>query len=197
MKKILLPVLGSVLLCFAIQHHVAAKPKGDKTTETAHLLEQKEDGSTKYEEVFTYDSVSISQETAYKRAKEFVVSTLKTADNNIISEDPTFTQLINNGNILLKSSSSFGFSVTNTSFDFKLKVSFKPGRYKIVIDNVIYHAVYNTSNRVMPVTEAYERLRDNKAANKVKDEIDQNLTSLVTSLNKAIKNKDAESKSNW
>lgn len=137
MKKIF-PYSAFLLLLlsvFSLSSFAQKDDKDDKDDKEIPYL-VKQDPATKaylYEEVIQVDSNAITQEKAYGNAKQFIVSNLKTVDNNIIADDKDFTQIINTGNLLTKPDRA-----NATSIEFKLKVFFKHGRYKIMVDNIVF-----------------------------------------------------------
>lgn len=171
--------------------------KEKEKTEDQFLIQKDASGNFQYSEVFTYDSTKLSQAEAYKNAKRYILASLKTADNNTVNEDPDFSELVNNGNLLLKPQSGFGYAITSASVDFKLKLYFKPGRYKVTVDNVVYNAIVNTGSTIMPQTQSYAEIRNNKAGKKFKSNIDEAIVGFITGLNRAVKGKDSETNASW
>lgn len=188
-------ILSTVLLLGAATIGFAQKEK--EKTEEEYLIQKDASGNFQYSEVFNYDSTKTSQADAYKAAKRYVLSTLKTADNNIVSDDAASTELVNNGNLMLKPQSGFGYAVTSASFDFKLKLYFKPGRYKVTVDNIVVHAIQQSGNTIMPVTQSYSDLRNNKPSRKFKGSIDDTLLSFISGLKGSIEGKGSENDSKW
>ena len=133
MKKVLLVALSLLMITPVVQ----AK---DKEEEVKVVL-VKEDNSDNYyyEEVVPVESVT--KEEMFKRAKDWVLSKLKTADNNIQFDEQNLS-IYNSSVILLENSTDV--------MNFKISIYFKDGKYKFRIDNVIVGTQVSTGLYTKP-----------------------------------------------
>jgi hypothetical protein len=183
MKKIL---LVAMTLFFAIPNMDA---KGKEEVKLV-LVKEENSNSYYYEGVVPIDG--ITKEEMFKRAKEWVLSTFKTEDNNAQFDEP---------NMVMFTSSTLALKVykaAKTDFvNFKLKVLFKDGKYKFRVDNVMVKtnmffgyppAPYNDTKMFVGAGAGYNR--------KLIEEINSALAGMVVGLENAVKNVDAK-KEDW
>lgn len=139
-------------------------------------------GSYSYENVVNVENVA--KEEMFKRAKQWVLSNLKTGDNNIgVNEG---NQTINNtATVVLAAGRGFNWAITHAVVNFKIQLEFRDGRYKFVFDNIVVQAAYADG---IVETMAYETItRNNKPARHLKKEVDEKLSALASGLEAAVK----------
>lgn len=129
----------------------------------------------------------------FKRAKQWVLSNLKTGDNNIGFDDQN--QTINNtATVVMNPGKGFNWAITHGLINFKIKLEFRDGRYKFVYDNIVVQAAYADG---IVETMAYEIItRNNKPAKHIKTEVNEKLVALSQSLEAAVKGAKS-SNDNW
>ncbi len=184
MKKLVL-----ILSLLTIQPTIStfAKEKNDAT----EVVVKNAAGSYTYEGVVTVENVS--KEEMYKRAKQWVLSNLKTEDNNIGFNEENQT-IINTASIVLKGGGGFNWAITHAVANFKIKLEFRDGRYKFVFDNIVVQAAYTDG---IVETMAYETItRNNKPAKHIKNEVNEKLAALAQSLEATVKGGNS-SNDNW
>jgi hypothetical protein len=175
MKKVLLVALSLLMVAPAIQ----AK---DKEEEYKVVVAKNERGEYLYEGVINVENVA--KEEMFKRAKEWIISNLKTEDNNI-SFDEANMHIANTASVVLKPGSGFNWNMTHIVVNFKLNLAFKDGRYKFVFDNIVVQAA---SPGIGLETLSYEQItRNNKPSKYVRKEVNEKLLSLSNQLEEAVK----------
>jgi hypothetical protein len=130
MKKVLLVALSLLMMAPAIQ----AK---DKDKEEVKIVLVKDDNSDEYyyEGVVTVEGVT--KEEMFKRAKEWVLTRLKTSDNNIQFNDKDFS-IINNATIVIDSWTKGIVFYSGGYTNFKITLLFKDGKYKFRFDGLMF-----------------------------------------------------------
>jgi hypothetical protein len=139
MKRVLLIVAA---LFFAMPDMQA---KGDD--EEVKIVLVKEDNSDNYYYEGVVPVEGITKEEMFKRAKEWVLSNLKTEDNNAQFDEKEFS-IYNTPTILVKAAPKYKDDYVN----FKLKLLFKDGKYKFRIDNLIVKSNFSIYATQAPVS---------------------------------------------
>lgn len=179
MKKILL--LAVLLLVAASQ----MQAKGDKEEVKIVLVKEENSDNYYYEGVVPVEG--ISKEEMFKRAKEWVLSNLKTGDNNAQFNEQELV-IYNNPTISVKVK---GFP--DGYANFKIKISFKDGRYKFIFDNVI--VIYDSKTK--PYTDADVMFYGyGRTSQKLVKGINQSFAQISADLENAIKGNTAK-KDDW
>src|SRR5262249_21175282 len=129
MKKVLYVALSLLAATPVLQ----AKEKEEIKTV---LVKDDASGEYYYEGVVPVEGVS--KEEMFKRAKQWILSNLKSADNNIQFDDKEWV-INNEASTLINSAQGFGWVISRGYTNFKLNIQFKDGRYKLRIDNVIIY----------------------------------------------------------
>ena len=81
----------------------------------------------------------------YERAKEWMLRNLKSADNQVSLDDKVKEKLIGTTNLLLPDKKENAFSYSSERvLNFKLSVFVKNGRYRVMIENIVYSEVVET-----------------------------------------------------
>ncbi len=141
----------------------------------------------------------IAKEEMFKRAKTWVLSNLKTSDNNINADEKDLS-IINTASVVLDQTKGWGWAITSGNIDFKLNVLFKDGRYKVRFDNIVINAMYvtgaGTSLQTISYTQ-YAKQRENKAARKFKQMVNEKMLAVAGGLEQAVRNGDSSSKKDW
>jgi len=190
MKRTFL-LLAIALISCADSTSLLAQEKSQKNEYLLALNQST--GQFQYEHIYTFDSTTISKEQAYKNAKNYILSTLKTSDNNIVNDDKTFGEILNHGSLILKPIHGSGWTIDKAVLDFKVHIFFKGGRYKLVIDNIAYRAENMAPN---PDMGTYKDLKNESVGKKFKRAVDESLKDFVNVLNAAVVN-NSTSNSNW
>jgi Domain of unknown function (DUF4468) with TBP-like fold len=184
MKKVL---LIAMTLFFAIPIVKAQ----DKSEEAKTVL-VKEDNSDNYYYEGVVPVEGVTKEEMFKRAKQWVLSTLKTGDNNIQFDEST--SIINSSTILVKGKKGMGYS-PDALINFKINIWFKEGKYKFRLDNVLVR----TTESGAPIVAYAPKLRNYTKGynNYLVGKINSEFIGLTENLEKAIKTGNASSKDNW
>jgi tRNA(Ser,Leu) C12 N-acetylase TAN1 len=137
MKKIL---LVAAMLFIAVPNMQA---KGNDEEVKIVLIKEESSDNYYYEGVIPVEGVS--KEEMFKRAKDWVLSTLKTNDNNIKFDEKEFS-IITSSTFVVKETSRGATTLSSAQVNFKLIIQFKEGKYKFHIDNVIVSPSFPTTN---------------------------------------------------
>lgn len=162
---------------------------GGKEDKAPLLVLNETSGKYEYDHVYKYDSTKYTQEQVYKNVKNYILSTLKTNDNNVTSDDKTFTELLNHGFLILKPINGFNWTIDKAVIDFKIHIYFKNGRLKLLINNISYQAENMAPD---PNIGVYEKVRNKKFKKAVNDA----LSDLVAGVEKAMQDQSAMN-DNW
>lgn len=183
--------MKKILLALALIAAVPAMGKGDDPDYKIVVVKNEATGASVYENVVNVEGVS--KDEMFTRAKQWIVSNLKTDDNNI-AFDAAGATINNTATLVLKPAGGFNWAITSGLINFKLHLQFKDGRYKFLFDNIVVQAAYADG---IVETMGYEQiLRNNKPAKHIKQEVNVKLEALAQQLEAAIKNGTA-SKDNW
>ncbi|MFA6152380.1 MAG: DUF4468 domain-containing protein [Chitinophagaceae bacterium] len=141
-------------------------------------------------ENFSFERViqtpSQTKDVLYKKAKAWVLSTMKTADQNISYDEENF-KIVNSGaKSIDPKKNSAAFLISEGYFNFKILFEFKDGKYRVKIDNFEIFTRANTGFQVKDKTRTYAELSDNKEGKYIREQIDEKLTSLIRSLNGSL-----------
>lgn len=164
----------------------------DKEEDYKVVVDKNENGIYLYEGIVTVEGIDKAE--MFKRAKNWIVSNLKTEDNNI-SFDETNMHIANTANIVLKPGSGFNWNISHMVVNFKLNLMFKDGRYKFVFDNIVVQAA---SANIGLETLSYEQItRNNKPSKHARKEVNEKLLAISTQLEQAIKTGVEKGKDDW
>ncbi len=164
--------LLTALLCFSIVTLFA---------QSASQIEFKEEGgSYYYEEVV--EVPQSAQSVIFERAKNWVMSNFKTADNNIVYDDKEF-HIVNTAAIKIDPKGFFTNIIVNGTMDFKFQAWFKDGKYRYRIDNMTYYLSTNGG----PVTEHYSELKDNKMSNYLRRQASEKVSGILNNFKASMK----------
>ena len=149
------------------------------------------------EEVVEVQDINKSE--IYERAKIWMASNMKSSDGHILEDDKDKENLIGTGNLLLKNK----LFVQDKIINYKMSIFFKDGKYKILIDNLIYHWVgVNGQVRtpyMLDLNIEYEKVYSKKKLkkNKLHLEIDEAFKKLINSLNNSTIEKAPAKSDDW
>lgn len=182
--------LALIVSLLTIMPGTASFGKEDKNV--VEVVVKNASGSYSYENVVNVGNVS--KEEMFKRAKQWVLSNLKTDDNNIGFNEEQ--QTINStATLVMTPGGGFSWTITHGLINFKLKLEFRDGRYKFVFDNIVVQAVFGGGGGV--VTLPYEKLnKKQKPAKYMIDQVNEKLGALAMSLEAAVKGNKSEN-DNW
>lgn len=154
--------------------------------EEVKIVLVKEDNSTNYYYEGVVPVEGVSKEEMYKRAKEWVLSTFKTEDNNAQFDEPNLS-IFNTPTIILEKFKTYPGDYMN----FKLKLLFKDGKYKFRFDNVIIKSNLFTTDPPRPYngdgTKMFPYLASGKYNQGIIEKANRAFLSLSTELESAIK----------
>ncbi len=143
-----------------------------------------ETGKYKYEIVTQTEG--ISQEEIYKRAKEWMLRTLKTSDNMVSFDDESKSSLISTGNIFLESQG--GWCAWNQiTLNFKISIYCKEGRYKTIIESFIHNAIVNCGTTSSNSSTPLEDLRQSKQGKRSLEDADNKIQAMLKEIETTIK----------
>jgi hypothetical protein len=191
MKKILLVLITLLLFHISSKAQEVLKFKKDETS-----------GSYYYEEVDTLNNVS--QADMFKKAKAWVMATMKTGDNNIIFDEKEYS-LVNSASIKVDPKRFSNHGIEDGRIDFKFRVWIRDGRYKFRIDNISYDLLMGNGFNVMTrawtyhssKSEVYGELEDDKWGRYLKEQTAEKLSNLILAFKNAMHSGATEEKSNW
>jgi len=182
-------------LMFLLLTAVSVQAKGgDKAEFKEILVKDEQTGEYYYEAVVPVENVAKLD--MFKRAKSWVLTSLKTSDNNI-NADESELSIVNTASVVLDQTKGFGWAITSGNIDFKLNVQFKDGKYKVRFDNVVINAVYVTGGGTSLQTVSYNQYakqKENKAVRKFKQMVNEKMLAVANSLDAAIRNGSSGSK---
>lgn len=166
MKKLLLATAATLILSanlFAQNILVADEATGDYY----------------FEEVVQANG--LSQAELFKRAKTWILATLKTGDNNITFNEEDFSA-VNTGAIKIDKKSFITYYIDAGAFDFKFHVWCKEGRYKYRVDNIMYYILTKDGNGLTNrLTLTYSELKEKKKRDRyLQEQANEKLASFVT-----------------
>jgi len=117
-----------VLLVFAVKFNFAQNTKNTKPPLTLYTTES---GSFIFDTIINFTGVS--KQDLYKRAKNWVISTIRTSDNTVVFDDKDSSEIRTDATILLT-----GYGYVN----FKMSIYLKDNKSKIVYESFIYYNLY-------------------------------------------------------
>jgi hypothetical protein len=143
---------------------------------------QQENGRYTYEKVIEVPGKN--KEQLYKLLKEWVVTNVKTADNNIIFDDSGFEKIITTPTLILSDIRA----VKNQMTSFKLTLNFKENKFRILANGFVYYGEALPHNIV---NTALEDIRIKAVipnpTQKAVDAFDKSFTDFVASIEAASK----------
>jgi hypothetical protein len=114
-----------------------------------------DEGRAFMDTVLTIDGSSSTM--LYERAREWMLRNLKSADSQISLEDKDGARLIANANLLLPEKPfKAGSKYTQRVLNYKISVFLKEGRYRVIIENIIYSYVFVVGRERTPEVHAWE-----------------------------------------
>lgn len=181
MKHIQKVLLIAMTLFFAA--HIVKAQVQDKDAEVKTVIIKEENSdSYYYEDIVPVNN--ITKEEMFGRAKAWVLSTLKTVDNNVQFDEKEMS-IYNSSTVLLKNANEY--------LNFKISILFKDGKYKFRFDNLIV----SIPSSVGLFTKPYGPNMFAKGYSKKKmKECNEILYSLSTNLENTIKGTGTK-KSDW
>jgi len=190
MRNILISILVLTTLCC----YVVQAKRDEKKDFKEILIKDEASGEYYYEAIVPVENVA--KEEMFKRAKTWVLTSLKTSDNNINADEKELS-IINTASIILDQTKGWGWAITSGTIDFKLNVLFKEGKYKVRFDNIVINAMYVTASGTSLQTVSYTQYakqKENKAGRKFKEMVNEKMLATAVGLENAIKNGSAAQK---
>lgn len=144
--------------------------------------------------LFVYEGVvkvdSMNSEHLYNKAKEWIVRTLKSADNNINLNDKDHKSITSTGNTHLEDVKiTTLLYYTDINLNYKFSIFFKDGRYKYIVENFYCsYFVSGISNGTSPKSEPFEQIRlKKKQKTKIYKDANNKILNLISDLERNIK----------
>lgn len=157
-------------------------------------------GNYSYQDVIKVDSVS--KEQLYKRAKAWVLKSLKSSDNILELDDKEFNAITSGGTIPLTRIGTSGFMsyvYDDAKLTFKATIQFKDGKVRYTFDNFSYSAnkmfngAYNGA-----LSSTLENLElTGKTKEQALTDIASKMTALIKSFTADITAKSNKSQDDW
>src|SRR5258708_984965 len=150
MKRLLLLIFVCACAHFAsAQKNIKTTPKESEVV----LPKDSVTGKVTYQGIIKVDS--LPKKELYLRAKDWVVRTLKSSDNNINIDDKDYNSLTSTGNILLPDiGNRMSYLFTERHLNFKLTIYFKDGRVKYLMENMVHSCMKTMKFPVGPYTNS-------------------------------------------
>lgn len=111
------------------------------------------EGKAVMDTVRTVDTTSAR--VLYDRAKEWMLRNLKSSDSHVSLDDEAKTKLIGTENLLLPTKKGW-VNTTDRVLNFKLSIFLKDGRYRAIVENMVYSYVIVSGAERRPHTETLE-----------------------------------------
>ncbi len=155
------------------------------------VLQKGTDGQWTYEKVINADGNN--QEALYKKMKMWIVSHVKTADNNIMYDDKGFETIVTTPTIKLENIKNK--HLHDQVANFKLTIYFKDNKMKVVANTFYYYGLDMTGNERKGPFEGLQIKRIIPAPyDELEEKFDASFTSFVEELERAAKD---TKKSDW
>lgn len=187
MKKIILVISTLVFINSGSAQH----GKKDATLQKITLPVDSTTGKVVYQGIIKVDT--IGKRELYTRAKDWVVRTLKSSDNNINLDDKDFNSLTATGNIMLPDiGNRMSVMFTERYFNLKISIYFKDGRVKYVLENIVHSCMKTMKFPIGPFTNGIEDLQslqgmNEKWRNETYGQVDAKIKGLIESLSVVLK----------
>jgi len=162
--------------------HINVFAQFTKNTKPPLTLYKTESGSFILDTVINVNDVSKSH--LYKRAKNWVISTVRTSDQTVIFDDENNDEIRTDVTINIDN----GVFATPPKVNFKLAIYLKDNKYRIIANSFKYYA-FSTSTGIYEAEFHKIKVMGKKSTYKMfDDEFTKFLNSLNESLNKSIDN---------
>jgi len=180
MRLKLIALFSAVLLCslsaFAFESGVVSKDASGKLV---------------YEQVV--EAPGVSKKDLYKKVRAWVMENIKSWDNHVQLDDPENETLITTPTMSLPDLKNN--HATNQKINFKLKIAFKDGKYKITASSFTYfgESIQHQLFADVPLEDLkFKRILPDPVK-KIQDQFDEAFTSFTESIKKAA----VAAKSDW
>lgn len=184
-------IIVTLLIIFSLH---SVQSLGNVTSDTTNVVVITSGDENYFERVIPMPSQT--KDVLYKKAKAWVLSTMKTTDQNISFDEENF-KIVNSGaKTIDPKKNSAAFLISEGAFNFKILLEFKDGKYRVRIDNFQILTRANTGFNIKDKSRSYSELSDNKEGKYIKEQIDEKLTVLIRSLNVSLAS-DAQKNSDW
>ncbi|MGB6038164.1 MAG: DUF4468 domain-containing protein, partial [Cryomorphaceae bacterium] len=160
-----------------------------------------ENGAANFSDVIELSEST--QEALFKRAKLWLVSTLKSGDSMVELNEKGLDQLVGTGNIYLDEIELGGRVLTQNKLNFKFIIYCKEGRYKYEVNNFTFHYTLRMGNITEVGTTNLEELTPHRYLFKQKhiDEYKKSVTeqtiTRISELIESLKNTMATNQGDW
>ena len=175
---------------------MVSNAKKEKEKNPIVITKDETTGKYAYEKVIVVEGLSADE--IFKRAKQHVISTFKTVDNNIQFDEEN-KYITNNANFLIENANGMAgilpWAVVNGFCNFKFNLQIKDGRYKIVIDDLIIK--YTFSADAPPNIITYDKLSKKKWDEHIRNDVNGKVASIAASLEAAIKKEGKNASDDW
>jgi len=195
-------VLYITLLSFCSFTALSQSKDKKKNKELVEVLVDKElDGNYKFDSVFHVNN--ISKQEMYSRARKWVIANIKTNDNNIEFNDSEFYISTTPTIVIPPINIPFVGEIPRGWANFKFILEFKDNKYRLTMHNITIYVEY--SRPILPPrTSSYNDFMATDGEKSIKnggkgrfaldfytiDEINKQIETLSSSINKAITNID-------
>jgi hypothetical protein len=152
------------------------------------------------------DSVkSLTKQQIYDKARIWVLSNLKSSDSNVELNDTSKSTLISTGNLSIDQMTIFTCAITNGNLNFKMTILIKEGKYKVIVDKMIFsdtRVCYSSTSGTLISNQRFEEspleksILPKKKTELLIKETETKLLKLCTDLNQTINGIDSK-KSDW
>jgi Domain of unknown function (DUF4468) with TBP-like fold len=159
------------------------------------LKKEEGTGEVYYEEVV--QAQNMKQADLYQRAKSWIISNFKTADNNINFDEKEFS-IVNAGALKLNQKKTMTWAVYDGTIDFKFHFWAKEGKYKFRIDNIMFHVLCAEMPEGKTVkTKTYTELGKRKIDSNMKDQCDEKFPLLVAAFKNGMSSEPKKENKDW
>ena len=175
---------------------MVANTKKEKEKNPIVITKNEKTGRYGFEKVIVIEGLSADE--IFKRAKQYVISTFKTVDNNIQFDEEN-KYITNNTSILIDKANGkvgiFSWAVVNGICNFKFNLQIKDGRYKIIIDDLIIKYTYSPD--FPPNILTYDQLSKKRWDEHILNDLNGKIAGISESLEAAIKNEGKNVNDDW
>ena len=134
---------------------------------------------------FAYDGIvkvdSATKEELYKKAKQWVMNTLKPTDNITSFDDHNFEKIISTGNLTLEKRVPW-CAIDNSNLNFIMTIHITNGEFSFRIENMVHtcEETCKNNNTVTPHSSSLEEIAfGNRLNNKIYEEVNHKIQNII------------------
>lgn len=145
-----------------------------------------ENDQFEYKYVGEFNGSEISAQAAFERVLKYVYRTLQTDKSKVVADESKHDEIIFDCSLKAQPLKGFGFAINTAYYTFKLNIQFKEGKCRLFFNDFLYNFIMDNGQGQQFYSQDFGKLKNNKAAKKIKAELSGMLYQIQDDVFKSI-----------